>query len=104
VLRTEGGFVFVDWESVLQAPPERDLWGLAEADPSVLEDYSSMTGTVIDQDALRLYRLCWDLAEISGYITWFSGGHRDTADTAEAWRDLQDVLRPAERWPELLSG
>jgi hypothetical protein len=104
VLRTQGGFVFVDWESVLQAPPERDLWGLAEADPSVLADYSSMTGTVIDQDALRLYRLCWDLAEISGYITWFSGGHGDTADTAEAWRDLQDVLRPAERWPELLSG
>ena len=104
VLRTADGFAFVDWESVLLAPPERDLWALAEADASILADYSAMTGRVIDQDSLRLYRLGWDLAEISGYITWFSGGHGDTADTAEAWRNLQDVLPPAERWPDLLSG
>jgi spectinomycin phosphotransferase len=104
VLRTADGFVFVDWESVLLAPPERDLWSLAETDPSILADYSAMTGTVIDQYSLRLYRLSWDLADISGYITWFSGSHGDTADTAAAWRDLQDVLRPAERWPDLLSG
>jgi hypothetical protein len=104
VLRTADGLVFVDWESVLQAPPERDLWGLAEADPSVLAHYSAATGTVIDHDALQLYRLWYDLAEISGYITWFSGSHGDTADTAEAWRNLQYFLRPAERWPDLLSG
>ena len=104
VLRTADGFVFVDWESVLMAPPERDLWGLAEADASVLADYSALTGTAIDHDALRLYRLWYDLAEISGYITWFSGSHGDTADTAEAWRNLQYFLRPAERWPDLLSG
>jgi hypothetical protein len=104
VLRTADGFVFVDWESVLMAPPERDLWGLAEADASVLADYSAQTGTVIDHDALRLYRLWYDLAEISGYITWFSGSHGDTADTAEAWRNLQYFLRPAERWPDLLAG
>jgi hypothetical protein len=104
VLRTADGFVFVDWESVLQAPPERDLWDLAEADTSVLADYSALTGTVIDHDALRLYRLWYDLAEISGYITWFSGSHGDTADTAEAWRNLQYFLRPAERWPDLLAG
>jgi hypothetical protein len=104
VLRTADGFVFVDWESVLKAPPERDLWGLAEEDASVLADYSALTGTAIDHDALRLYRLWYDLAEISGYITWFSGGHGDTADTAEAWRNLQYFLRPAERWPDLLAG
>ena len=104
VLRTAQGFVFVDWESVLRAPPERDLWDLAEADASLLADYSAMTGTVIDHDALRLYRLWYDLAEISGYITWFSGGHGDTADTAEAWQNLQYYLRPAERWPDLLPG
>ena len=104
VLRTADGFVLVDWESVLQAPPERDLWGLAEADASVLAAYSALTGTVIDHDALRLYRLWYDLAEISGYIAWFSGSHGDTADTAEAWQNLQYYLRPAERWPDLLPG
>jgi len=104
VLRTADGFVFVDWESVLLAPPERDLWGLAEDDASILADYSAETGTVIDHDALRLYRLWYDLAEISGYITWFRGSHGDTADTAEAWRNLQYFLQPAERWPDLLAG
>ncbi len=104
VLRTAGGFVFVDWESVLQAPPERDLWGLAEADASILAEYSAKTGTVIDQDALRLYRLWYDLAEISCYIKWFSGSHSDTADTDEAWRNLQYFLRPAERWPDLVAA
>ena len=104
VLRTAGGFVFVDWESALEAPPERDLWGLAEDDTSIVADYSALTGTAIDQDALRLYRLGYDLAEISGYIEWFGSSHGDTADTAEAWRNLQYFLRPAERWPDLLSG
>jgi len=104
VLRTVDRFVFVDWESVLLAPPERDLWGLAETDASVLDDYSALTGTVIDQDALRLYRLWYDLAEISGYIGWFSGSHGGTADSAEAWQNLQYYLRPAERWPDLLAG
>jgi spectinomycin phosphotransferase len=41
VLRAADGFVFVHWESVLLAPPERDLWGLAETDPSVLAAYSA---------------------------------------------------------------
>jgi spectinomycin phosphotransferase len=104
VLRTAGGFVFVDWESVLLAPPERDLWDLAETDTSVLADYSALTGTVIDQDALRLYRLWYDLAEIAGYIGWLSGSHGGTADTAEAWQNLQYYLRPTERWPDLLAG
>ena len=104
VLRTADGFVFVDWDTALMAPPERDLWDLAETDASVLPAYSALTGTVIDQDALRLYRLWYDLAEISSYIVWFSGKHGDTADTAEAWQNLQYFLRPAERWPDLLAG
>ena len=104
VLRTVDGFVFVDWESVLLAPPERDLWGLAETDPSVLAAYSAVTGAAIDAEALTLYRLSWDLAEISGCICWFRGEHGDTADCAEAWQNLQVSLRPAERWPDLLAG
>ena len=104
VLRAADGFVFVDWDTALLAPPERDLWALAEADASILAAYSALTGTVIDPDALRLYRLWYDLAEISCYTAWFSGRHGDTADTAEAWQNLQYFLRPAERWPDLLPG
>ena len=103
VLKTRAGFAFVDWESALLAPPERDLWALAEIDPGLLDAYSSATGTAIDADALTLYRLWYDLAEISGYIRWFRSDHDDTADAAEAWRNLRHFLRPAQRWPDLLA-
>jgi hypothetical protein len=104
VLKTPDGFVFVDWEATLLAPPERDLWALAESDASILTAYSAATGTDIDRDALALYRMWYDLAEIAGYIHGFRAAHRETADTAEAWQNLQHFLRPAERWPELLRG
>jgi len=102
VLKTPAGFVFVDWESALLAPPERDLWALAESDPSLLDVYSAATGTAIDTDALALHRMWYDLAEISGYICWFRGRHDDTADAAEGWQNLQCFLQPAQRWPDLL--
>jgi hypothetical protein len=103
VLKTPAGFVFVDWESALLAPPERDLWALAESDPGLLDAYSAATGTAIDTDALALHRMWYDLAEISGYVGWFRSSHDDTADTAEGWQNLQHFLRPAQRWPDLLA-
>ena len=101
VLKTPAGFVFVDWESALLAPPERDLWALAESDPGLLDAYTAATGTAIDTDALALHRLWYDLAEISGYVRWFQSGHDDTVDAAEGWQNLQHFLRPAQRWPDL---
>ncbi len=70
----------------------------------MLTAYSAATGKAIDADALTLYRLWWDLAEISGCICWFRGEHGDTADCAEAWQNLQFSLRPRERWPDLLQA
>ena len=101
-LKTPAGFVLVDWESALLAPPERDLWALAESDPGVLDAYTAATGTVIDRDALALHRMWYDLAEISVYVRWFRHGHDDTADAAEGWQNLRYYLRPAQRWPDLL--
>ncbi len=83
VVKTPAGFVFVDWESALLAPPERDLWALAESDPGLLDAYSAATGSAIDTDALALHRMWYDLAEISGYVRSFQSGHDDTADAAE---------------------
>ena len=103
VLKTAAGLVLVDWESALLAPPERDLWALAESDPGLLDAYTAATGTIIDIDALALYRMWYDLAEISLYVRWFRGSHDDTADAAEGWQNLQYFLRPAHRWPDLLA-
>jgi spectinomycin phosphotransferase len=101
VLKTPPGFVIVDWDFVQLAPPERDLWELAETDRSVLAAYAEATGTVIDSGALALFRMWYDLSEIAGYTELFRAAHDDTEDAAESWRNLQYFLRPAERWPQL---
>jgi thiamine kinase-like enzyme len=102
VMRSASGLVLVDWDTVLLAPPERDLWYLADHDESILDVYASTSGVEIDREALSLYRLWWDLAEISGYLSLFRGPHGETADTEESWQELKHYLRPADRWPALL--
>jgi spectinomycin phosphotransferase len=101
VLRTTAGLAVVDWDFVRLAPPERDLWELAENDESTLLAYSDATGSDIDVGALALFRMWYDLAEIAGYLELFRAEHDDTQDTAESWKNLQIFLRPSERWPEL---
>ena len=98
------GLVLVDWDTMLLAPPERDLWDLAWHDASLLRAYTAATGVEPDQDALSLYRLWYDLAEIGGYLSLFRAPHRQSADTAESWKNLRHFLQPAERWPALVES
>jgi len=100
-LMTPGGFVIVDWDFVRLAPPERDLWELAETDSSVLAAYTEATGTAVDSAAMALFRMWYDLSEIVGYICLFRDVHAQTEDAAESWKNLKFYLRPAERWPQL---
>lgn len=75
-------------------------WRFEHAAPdhaSIVERYTQHTGAAVDADALRLYRLRWDLTEIALYVTELCLPHADTADTREAWDGLQDYLDPA-RW------
>jgi spectinomycin phosphotransferase/16S rRNA (guanine(1405)-N(7))-methyltransferase len=58
VMTTPGGLALVDWDTVLLAPPERDLWDMAGDDGSLLGHYTRATGIQIDPEALALYRLC----------------------------------------------
>jgi hypothetical protein len=101
VLKSPAGFVIVDWDFVQLAPPERDLWELAQADRSVLAAYTQATGTAIDSGSLALFRMWYDLSEIAGYIELFRAAHDDTEDAAESWKNLEYFLRPTERWPQL---
>lgn len=100
----DDGLVLVDWDTVLLAPPERDLWDMADHDASILDIYTSATGVDIDREALTLYRLWYDLAEIGEYISLFRGPHGQTADSDESWRNLQHFLRPTDRWPALIKA
>ena len=104
IVRTPAGPVLVDWDSVLLAAPERDLWALAQYDRSVLPAYSAASGVPIDEHALAFYRMWYDLFEIAGYLRLFRERHDDTADTAESWQNLVEFLQPAARWPGLLTA
>lgn len=102
VILTSDGPALVDWDTALLAPPERDLWHVAGTDPSLLDRPAAATGAEIDKEALTLYRLWFDLAEIGEYLTLFRSPHVDTADTSESWKNLKHFLRPADRWPHLV--
>ena len=94
---TAGGTVLIDWDTLLLAPPERDLWGLHTEDPDVLDVYRTLTGRDPDPDVMDLYRRRWDLTEVCLYVHEFRRPHRLSADTEEAWDGLQHHLDPA-RW------
>jgi spectinomycin phosphotransferase len=101
VMVTSAGLMLIDWDTALLAPPERDLWTLAEDDESLLDRYAAATGLELDQDALSFYRLWFDLAEVGQYLGQFHDPHDQSADSAEGWANLHNHLRPAERWPGL---
>jgi aminoglycoside phosphotransferase (APT) family kinase protein len=99
-LVTDRGIVLIDWDTLLIAPPERDLWIVAGHDDQVAAAYTASNGVPVDPAAMACYRLRWDLDEIAGYITLFRRAHTDSADTAESWRNLRHFLQPQGRWPE----
>jgi spectinomycin phosphotransferase/16S rRNA (guanine(1405)-N(7))-methyltransferase len=86
---TDRGWVLIDWDTALVAPPERDLWSLDPGDGSVLAAYTAETGVVPLAPALELYRVRWDLADIAVEVGRFRRPHTGTADDAAGW----DVLR-----------
>jgi spectinomycin phosphotransferase/16S rRNA (guanine(1405)-N(7))-methyltransferase len=102
VLVVDGAHRLIDWDTALIAAPERDLWHLDPGDGSVLEAYRQATGVTTSPEALAVYRLSWDLAEIAGYVAGFREAHFDTTDSAEAWKNLVYYLDPEHRWPALL--
>jgi hypothetical protein len=96
-ITTDRGVVLVDWDTALIAPPERDLWAMIGDDPLVTPQYETLAGVGIDQCAVEMYRLAWDLSEIAIYVSGFRQPHERTNDTSEAWQNLQHVL-PQTGW------
>ena len=99
VIRTATGRMLIDWDTILVAPPERDLWMLEPGDRSVTVRYTEQTGTRVLPSVLDLYRIRWDLTEVAIYIAGFRKRHTDDADARESWNNLRDILDPAEPPP-----
>jgi spectinomycin phosphotransferase len=88
ILRAGDKLVFIDWDTVRLAPRERDLWMLAAANPDDLELYSQESGRSVDESAIALYRLRWQLDDISLFVEDLRSKHQRTGDTEHAWSAL----------------
>lgn len=91
-ITTSEGVALIDWDTALRAPPERDLWAMIDEDPDVSDEYARRTGVTLDETALTLYRLWWDLCEIASYIAQFRHHHGENEDTRTSWDALRDRL------------
>lgn len=92
VMVTSEGWVMVDWDTALVAPPERDVWRLAQGDGSVLQAYADATGSTLKAWLVDLYGLRWDLAEIASFAADFRRPHEDTEDSRKALFLLGSVV------------
>jgi spectinomycin phosphotransferase len=89
----DGSFLLIDWDTTAIAPPERDLWHIEPRDDAEWSAYRNASGVDrADPNAMALYRLWWTLAEIAGYAVTLCASHVDDANTATAWRGLQEYV------------
>jgi hypothetical protein len=88
---TVAGWRLIDWDTVLVAPPERDLWALDPGDRSVLDAYATATGTTPLPELLDLYRLRWDIADIAHDVSRFRRPHQGSQEDDKSW-DLPRAL------------
>jgi spectinomycin phosphotransferase len=102
-MRTGDQRVLVDWDTVALAPPERDLWMLAN-DPGdeTAMLYSEATGRLLDRDALDFFRLTWDLKDLAENLNVLRSPHRETEDTARAFGGLKECVSIRREWAALL--
>ena len=87
-MRTADGWVLIDWETALVAPPERDLWLVDPGDGSVLAAYAEATGHAPLGAMVDLYRLRWMLADVAIEVARFRRPHEGTDEDDASWKFL----------------
>ena len=90
-MRLGEDWVLIDWETLLLAPAERDLWRLG-ARPGELDGYTATTGVRPEPRLLDLYRRRWDLADLAVYVRGFRAQHPGDANDAAGWSEMQRLV------------
>jgi spectinomycin phosphotransferase len=88
LIRAGDRLMLIDWDTVGLAPRERDLWMLATANPDDLDQYAEASGRSVNREAIALYRLRWQLDDISLFVDDLRSPHERTEDTEHAWSAL----------------
>jgi len=86
------GWRLIDWDTVLLAQPERDLWSLDPGDGSVLAAYAAATGVTPRPELLEMYAVLWDLKDIAVDLSRFRRPHRGDHDDDKCWRVLKMLV------------
>ncbi|BCB88487.1 phosphotransferase enzyme family protein [Phytohabitans suffuscus] len=94
-MRTPGGWLLIDWDTALRAAPERDLWSLDPGDGSILAGYAAATGVTPDPELLELFRLRWEVADLSAAASRFRAPHAGDEDDEATWQILASVAAAA---------
>jgi spectinomycin phosphotransferase len=103
VMRVAGRLVLIDWDTVAMAPPERDLFIVADLGVD-LAPYERATGHPVDADVMTIYRLRWYLDDMASAVRMFQATHQQTAD-AQAWFEgLAPRVRALPAWLETLQS
>lgn len=84
-MRTADGWLLIDWDTALVAPPERDLWFFASSEGNMLDVYADATGVTPRPGLIELYRLRWDIADIAIDVSRFRRAHPGGAEDDKAW-------------------
>jgi len=84
VVFADGRVLVLDWDTVGLALPERDLWMLDNDDERAR--YTRSSGRVVDDAAIRLYRLRWHLDDISYALHRLRSAPAADPDTERSWR------------------
>ena len=89
---TPGGWVLIDWDTVLLAPPERDLCNLDAGDGAIIGGYEDATGTTLLPPLLELYRIRWDVADIAADVSRLLRPHSGSLDDEKSWAGLCSII------------
>jgi hypothetical protein len=65
--------------------------------------YTDATGRQLDEVALSLFRLTWDLADIAAFTHLLRSPHDQSEDTEKAHEALTYYVTTPDRWAALLA-
>jgi spectinomycin phosphotransferase len=92
ILRSGGGLLLIDWDTVGLALPERDLWLAAGDDAGAVGRYTELTGRPVSGAAMDLYRLRWSLDDIALAVGDFRASHEQNEDSGLTWEALTEEI------------